>query len=518
MENWINEELSKVLGFQVPEDLVKYITEIKRESDFNEYMKTLLDFSNQQHKSFFIELSRKKFPSKGASPVKQKKKIAKSKPQQEFVTVETPDEASRPAVQEETKDGKKKKTKFVNLYSKEGKNAQVILLKGRHACDCEASVHELINNCLECGRVVCTQEGSGPCLFCGALVCTEEEEKQINSNSTSGVQLKDSLMEREKPQGWEEALAHRNRLLEFDQNGEKRTQVFDDDSDYFNTNSVWIGADEKEKLDKYKKELHEKKHASRLSKKMTFDFAGRQIVEENTIEHAIDMDKIQQITGASKPRAQLQFKNDMLVEGSGGRDLAPGVDPVLVQFNETVEKKEYAAVTRLPAAGKVQDAMLQEMSDMGKCLSMHQPWASLLVEGIKMHEGRTWYTSHRGRLWIASTAKPPEPDIIKAIENQYRVLYPEKNFKFPSFYPTGCLLGCVNVDDCLPQEEYIKQYPDGESDSPYVFICSNPMSLKLRFPIQGQHKIYALDKTIHKAAVKCLQTMSKYLSEEANAG
>lgn len=43
----------------------RYITEIKSEADFNEYMKTLLDFSNQQHKSFFIELLRKKFPSKG---------------------------------------------------------------------------------------------------------------------------------------------------------------------------------------------------------------------------------------------------------------------------------------------------------------------------------------------------------------------------------------------------------------------------------------------------------------------
>ena len=37
------------------------------------------------------------------------------------------------------------------------------------------------------------------------------------------------------------------------------------------------------------------------------------------------------------------------------------------------------------------------------CLSMHQPWASLLVCGIKLHEGRSWPTEYRGRLWIAST-------------------------------------------------------------------------------------------------------------------
>lgn len=33
--------------------------------------------------------------------------------------------------------------------------------------------------------------------------------------------------------------------------------------------------------------------------------------------------------------------------------------------------------------GKVQDKEYLEMSDQGLCLSMHQPYASLLVAGIK---------------------------------------------------------------------------------------------------------------------------------------
>ena len=32
---------------------------------------------------------------------------------------------------------------------------------------------------------------------------------------------------------------------------------------------------------------------------------------------------------------------------------------------------------------RIQDKELKEMSDDGMCLSMHQPWASLLVAGIK---------------------------------------------------------------------------------------------------------------------------------------
>lgn len=30
----------------------------------------------------------------------------------------------------------------------------------------------------------------------------------------------------------------------------------------------------------------------------------------------------------------------------------------------------------------------------------------------------------------------------------------DKNLEFPKFYPTGCVLGCVSVDDCLAQEDY----------------------------------------------------------------
>lgn len=64
----------------------------------------------------------------------------------------------------------KKKTKYVNLYAKEGQDCLAILLPGRHACECLAQKHSLINNCMTCGRIVCEQEGSGPCLFCGSLV------------------------------------------------------------------------------------------------------------------------------------------------------------------------------------------------------------------------------------------------------------------------------------------------------------------------------------------------------------
>lgn len=45
-------------------------------------------------------------------------------------------------------------------------------------------------------------------------------------------------------------------------------------------------------------------------------------------------------------------------------------------------------------------------------LSMHQPWASLLVYGLKRIEGRAWPTDYNGRLWIhATSTKPTAQDI-----------------------------------------------------------------------------------------------------------
>lgn len=48
-------------------------------------------------------------------------------------------------------------------------------------------------------------------------------------------------------------------------------------------------------------------------------------------------------------------------------------------------------------------------------ISMHQPWASLLVYGIKRIEGRGWSTEHTGRLWIHATSKAATQQEIKVL-------------------------------------------------------------------------------------------------------
>lgn len=52
-------------------------------------------------------------------------------------------------------------------------------------------------------------------------------------------------------------------------------------------------------------------------------------------------------------------------------------------------------------------------------------------------EGRSWYTPHRGRLWIAATAKRPSPQEVSELQTTYRFLRGKGNthiFSFQSYF------------------------------------------------------------------------------------
>ncbi|GAB0100368.1 activating signal cointegrator 1 [Sergentomyia squamirostris] len=481
MDKQLQNNLSNILELEIPDEMIQHILSLRNPNEVDEYFSTLLDYSNDEHLTFVNDFKEERFKQKFKSG---KKKGAISRPSAAREIIPKQDEI-KPEVQKS-----KKKNKFTNLYNTKG-SINEILLQGRHQCSCQASKHKLINNCLSCGRIVCEQEGPGPCLFCGSVVRGIDETDRdpvviSKKNGTKPKQSKDR----------EDAIAQRNRLLEYDRQSEKRTTVIDDESDYFKSNSVWLSNEERVKLQKMEEELRDRKHANRLRHTYKFDFSGRQILDD---EDTLDYDAYANVASMEKTGSNSY--------ASVARDLDLNflkIDeayPELNANNEVIHTKSHS--------NKVQDKTLLEISDQGHCLSMHQPWASLLVAGVKKDEGRNWYTSHRGRLWIASTAKPANPEEIKEIENFYKRFYNDENIKFPTQYPSGSLLGHVTVDNCLSQEDYQLEHPHGESESPFVFICINPTELPIYFPISGKHKIYKLDGNIHVAAMRSLHKCGK---------
>ena len=46
-----------------------------------------------------------------------------------------------------------------------------------------------------------------------------------------------------------------------------------------------------------------------------------------------------------------------------------------------------------------------------KAISLRQPWATMIAQGFKTIETRTWYTPYRGDLLICSTQNPEYPGV-----------------------------------------------------------------------------------------------------------
>ncbi|KAL3865392.1 hypothetical protein ACJMK2_042783 [Sinanodonta woodiana] len=562
IETWMCAELAK-LGIDASDENASYILRIETAEELKEYLIELLDGSDPRTQKFITDLLSRIRQSKNdiqyykkstedesyyPGKVKAEKSSyngntkdshKKSNVVNGFVNSSvTEDKKHVPAQKYEDSQkehgGSKKKQKYLPLYSQEGQAKTVIHLPGRHTCECQASKHKLINNCLQCGRVVCEQEGSGPCHFCGKLVCTREEQEILSRGSKKSEKLRQFLMSdassmnylkttsaetkdfapmnnNKMKSGLEKAIQHKDKLLEYDQTSARRTQVIDDESDYFSTDSKWMSDSERAALKKREDELRAQRFASRKDRKVTLDFAGRRVVEE---DGSFDMynpndDVVQQIQYGSQPKTSKKIPDKTEVNNLVNPNIlqqAPKFVPQEKIHSMKLSLPKPIGGSEVKRSGmRIQDRELQEMSDEGMCLSMHQPWALLLVKGIKIHEGRNWYTAHRGRLWIAATAKSPSPEEIEDVEQLYRSLLKDPSTEFPSSYPVGCLLGCVDMEDCLAQDMYRQQYPDGESASPFVFICENPKELVVKFPIKGKHKIYKLDFHIHQAAKKGLR-------------
>ncbi len=71
-----------------------------------------------------------------------------------------------------------------------------------------------------------------------------------------------------------------------------------------------------------------------------------------------------------------------------------------------------------------------------KVITIKQPFASLIAEGIKEYEFRTWKTKYRGEILIHA-GKSINKEAMKKFE------------KYNLDYPTGCIIAKANLTDCI---------------------------------------------------------------------
>lgn len=89
-----------------------------------------------------------------------------------------------------------------------------------------------------------------------------------------------------------------------------------------------------------------------------------------------------------------------------------------------------------------------------KVITLRQPWATLVAEGIKKYEFRSWKTKYRGKILIHAGTGIDKEDMKK---------YDNMNLEFLS----GRIVAIAEIEDCLELDEQLNKKIIAENNIAY---------------------------------------------------
>lgn len=95
-----------------------------------------------------------------------------------------------------------------------------------------------------------------------------------------------------------------------------------------------------------------------------------------------------------------------------------------------------------------------------KTLTIKQPFATLIVEGLKEYEFRTWKTNYRGEILIHAGK-----GVDKKAMKRYEYLGLE--------YPKGCIIGKATITDCIKIDDDARKILKEKNSVIYSNIIDN---------------------------------------------
>ena len=125
-----------------------------------------------------------------------------------------------------------------------------------------------------------------------------------------------------------------------------------------------------------------------------------------------------------------------------------------------------------------------------KVLSIIEPWASLIANGKKSIETRSWKTSYRGELYIHASKKKER--VTQHIQ-ELMALMPDIKMEYGNIICKCNLVDCIYMDEKFINKikENKIEYLCGEySIGRYAWILDNVEMLDEKFPARGKLNIW----------------------------
>ncbi len=113
-----------------------------------------------------------------------------------------------------------------------------------------------------------------------------------------------------------------------------------------------------------------------------------------------------------------------------------------------------------------------------KCLTVWQPWAELIVMGVKDVENRSWPTRHRGPILIHAAARMRASD-LDVLADEHGIELERAALAF------GAILGAVDVVDC--RREVMSPWHHAGA---FGWYLANPRRLPAPIPCKGKLRLF----------------------------
>lgn len=126
-----------------------------------------------------------------------------------------------------------------------------------------------------------------------------------------------------------------------------------------------------------------------------------------------------------------------------------------------------------------------------KVISLKEPYASLIMNGIKKIETRSWKTNYRGKLYIHASVSKISKEILS--NKELMELVDINNLSFGNIICSCDLVDCIPMTDefILKVKKNRREFLSGEyAVGRYAWILENVQVLDQMIPAKGQLGIW----------------------------